>query len=128
MTMTAKGLAKLIEECGELQQVAGKMLAYYHHDQHPDGGPPLRERLEDEAADVMAAIDFVAQTFRLDSDRMLDRSQRKFVLFTGWHEDPKNNALGVDMPAPRACQFCLSPACPSLRDPELACDGQRYPF
>lgn len=52
--MPAKGLAKLIEECGELQQIAGKKLAYYTTDEHPDGQGPLSTRLEDEIADGRA--------------------------------------------------------------------------
>lgn len=128
MTMTAKGLAKLIEECGELQQVAGKMLAYYHHDRHPDGGPPLRERLEDEAADVLAAIELVTSKFRLDRSRIDGRYYLKRDLFKKWDADESNNALGVDMPEPRTCSVCRSPACPSLANNDLACDGQPYPF
>lgn len=48
--LTGKGLAKLIEECGELIQVAGKKLAFYTTDVHPDGGPSpsLKRRMEDE--------------------------------------------------------------------------------
>lgn len=37
MPMTANGLAKLLEELGELSQVAAKKLAYFHTDEHPDG-------------------------------------------------------------------------------------------
>jgi NTP pyrophosphatase (non-canonical NTP hydrolase) len=96
MTMAAKGLAKLIEECGELVQVAGKRLAYYSTDEHPDGGPPLPERLEDEIADVMAAIETVMSLHGLDRGRMLTRYADKLRLFRAWHEDPNNNQDGID--------------------------------
>lgn len=94
--MAAKGLAKLAEEMGELQQVVGKKLAYYATDEHPDGGPPLSERLHDEIADVMAACMFVAQTHGLNVDSIAERSMRKLKLFEEWHKDENNNDQGVD--------------------------------
>jgi hypothetical protein len=113
MTMTADGLAKLLEESGELSevaaqalsdllkalgrlnQVAGKKLAYFHTDEHPDGGVPLSERLEDEMGDVEAAtaelrIAFTAQTFSLDVERIESRKQRKLAQYQEWHLDPNN--------------------------------------
>src|SRR4051794_29113503 len=84
------GLAKLVEELGELQQVLGKLMAYPGGD-HPDGGPPLEIRVMTEAGDVMAALDFLFEAnpalpplkFRDEqADRKLDR-------FRGWHEDVK---------------------------------------
>lgn len=96
MPMTANGLAKLAEECGELLQVIGKRLAYYHTDEHPDGGPPLPRRLEDEIADVIAAATFVVQNNRLDISRINQRIKEKSLLFTGWHGQADNNQHGVD--------------------------------
>lgn len=61
MSMTADGFVKVIEECGEVLQVAGKRLAYFHGDHHPDGGPALPERLGTELADLLAACDFVVE-------------------------------------------------------------------
>jgi NTP pyrophosphatase (non-canonical NTP hydrolase) len=96
MTMAINGLAKLIEECGELTQVAGKRLAYYHTDEHPDGGPPLSERLESEIADVMAACKFVIAKHRLDRTRIDRRIVEKLSLFNEWDRDPLNNQDAVD--------------------------------
>lgn len=79
------GLAKLIEECGELIQVAGKLIAYPDGD-HPDGEPLLQERLMDEIADVQAAADFVTHNNPLDLDRIDERVHAKFVQFTVWHQ------------------------------------------
>lgn len=87
MTMAANGLAKLAEELGELQQVVGKLLAY-PNGTHPDGGPPLLERLEDEAADVTAALAFVSQTHGMNTDRVKRRAAVKLVRFQRWHADP----------------------------------------
>lgn len=89
--MTAKGLAKLIEECGELQQVAGKKLAYFNTDDHPDGSL-LSLRMQDEIADVIAAARFVARKFNLDCEEIEARIGRKFRLFERWDADPTNHA------------------------------------
>lgn len=82
------GLAKLAEECGELQQVIGKLLAY-PTGPHPDGGDPLTRRLEDEMADVAAAIDFLvgASNGLLFGARMRARQTAKYERFTGWHQE-----------------------------------------
>ncbi len=94
--MAAQGLAKLVEECGELIQVAGKRLAYFHTDQHPDGGPPLSERLENEIADVIAACLFVIDVQELDLDRITKRQCAKMALFHEWHIDTENNRDAID--------------------------------
>lgn len=77
MAMTAGGLAKLAEECGELLQVIGKKLAYYTTQTHPDDGPPLDDRLRDEMADVAATIGFVAEAYKLDMDAFERRADLK---------------------------------------------------
>lgn len=94
--MAARGLAKLAEELGELGQVVGKKLAYYWTDTHPDGGPSLRQRLEDEIADVIAACLLVVFTFGLDRGRIIWRLQTKYTLFRQWDADVSNNALAID--------------------------------
>lgn len=78
------GLGKLIEECGELQQVAGKKLAMMDSDNHWDGSD-LKVRLEDEIADVRAACYVVSENFGLDEERIVDRMQYKKSLFMYWH-------------------------------------------
>lgn len=88
MTMTAKGLAKLIEECGELQQVAAKKLACPHTDEHYDGAGSLKERMEDEIADVIASCSFVTETHQLDEARITLRAEKKMALYKQWHDDP----------------------------------------
>lgn len=100
MPMCAKGMTKLIEECGELVQALGKKLAYYDTDEHPDGGPPLSRRLEDEMADVSAAIEFVADKLRLDWNRIWHRRGEKRERFEKWDAIPDNNDTGVDARKP----------------------------
>lgn len=90
MPMTANGLAKLLEELGELSQVAAKRLAYFHTRTHPDGAGDLNRRMEDEIADVVAACRFVTQQFDLDPVHITMREARKLALFNEWHADPDN--------------------------------------
>lgn len=89
MTMANNGRAKLTEECGELLQVLGKIDAYGLGD-HPDGGGLLAKRMEDEMADVEAAIAFVIETHNLDWAKIQKRSALKLATFQKWHEDPNN--------------------------------------
>lgn len=87
--MTNNGLSKLTEELGELGQVVGKMLAYGTAP-HPDGGPPLTQRFIEEAADVMAAITFVAGKHGLDFRLLEARMLKKIDQFVEWDADPKS--------------------------------------
>lgn len=80
------GLAKLAEECGELVQVIGKLIAmggaenYDHWD-----GTHLRERLTEEMGDVRAAMIFVCETNDIPKENVHARADRKLVLFRQWH-------------------------------------------
>lgn len=84
MGMAANGLVKLLEELGELSQIAAKKLAYYDTDEHPDGNGSIKKRIEDEMADVLAAIDFSIAAHGLDEGRILDRAEAKLALFKSW--------------------------------------------
>lgn len=90
MAMCADGLAKLIEECGELQQVAAKKLAYFSTDNHPDGSD-LKQRMLEEIADVMAAAEFVIVQFGINRREVEKRIQRKYDLFSEWHKQTDND-------------------------------------
>lgn len=78
------GLSKLIEELGEAGQVAGKIIGLGHMGNHWDGSN-LKWRLEDELADVLAAITFFAETNGLNLERMRYRADEKIMTFEGWH-------------------------------------------
>jgi NTP pyrophosphatase (non-canonical NTP hydrolase) len=82
------GLSKLIEELGEVGQVAGKLIATNGEASHWDGSN-LRERLEEELADLAAAISFVIETNGLDIGRVFERRQRKLEQFHRWHEEQR---------------------------------------
>lgn len=90
MTMRQNGLAKLVEELGELAQVAGKMIQYPElqlddSQNHPDG-TNLRARLVEEMGDVLGAIDFVVEKLRLGPGglEVEARAKRKLNLFRQW--------------------------------------------
>lgn len=79
------GIAKLIEECGEVIQICGKLIATGGRTDHWSG-LDLREELEDEMADVRAAIEFVMAYSNLDVRRIQDRAKMKYHLFEKWHD------------------------------------------
>lgn len=82
--MAGFGLVKLIEECGELSQIAAKKLAFPDTDDHPDSMGSLKIRLEDELADVAAAAAYVIDHFDLDINRMRVRRMEKLGKFKKW--------------------------------------------
>lgn len=94
------GLSKLIEELGEVAQVAGKLIATDGNDLHWEG-TNLRERMQEEIADLLAACAFVIEQNGLDSNYIADRVSRKLGLFRQWHTDqgspiPTNSSNSTD--------------------------------
>lgn len=88
MPMAGDGLVKLLEELGELTQIAAKKLAYIGTDSHPDGCGGMVVRMEEEMADVRAASDFVQLRFGLDEEAIAARAKMKFERFERWHNSP----------------------------------------
>lgn len=80
------GTSKLIEEMGELNQVLGKLIATGGEEVHWDG-LNLRVRLQEEIADVRAAIYFFEQSNFAINERnnIIDRADEKHRLFWKWH-------------------------------------------
>lgn len=82
------GVSKLIEECGELLQVLGKMIALggVGLDAHWDGKGDLVQRLQEELGDVHGAISFlVGFNPPLSRAVILARAAAKVDLFVDWH-------------------------------------------
>lgn len=105
MPMMQNGLAKLIEECGEVLQIAGKLVQYPHlqasAELHPDGTHLLTE-LQNELADVAAAGAFVAERLKLDLPAIDARIARKLELFKRWdRERPRMET--------KVCRGCKAP-------------------
>jgi NTP pyrophosphatase (non-canonical NTP hydrolase) len=88
------GLAKLVEECGELQQVLGRLIATHGSTEHWTDGD-LRRSLIEEMGDVSAAIEFLATIGLDDADHMelALRKARKLDLYWRWNagEDVGNH-------------------------------------
>jgi NTP pyrophosphatase (non-canonical NTP hydrolase) len=80
---TWPGLAKLAEECGELLQVIGKVMAY-PGGEHPDG-TDIVARLHDELGDVIAAADYVIGANEISGPAVQRRAAAKLSRFDRWH-------------------------------------------
>lgn len=80
------GLSKVVEECGELIQVAGKLMAIDGQAEHWDG-TNLHDRLNEELADVMAACRFFIAQNQLEEEPILDRVAEKMALFRRWQAE-----------------------------------------
>lgn len=63
------GISKLIEECGEVVQVCGKLMGTRGEHEHWDGSD-LKVRLEEEIADLIAAVEFVCDKNNLDREKI----------------------------------------------------------
>jgi len=90
VAMTNNGLSKLTEEAGEMLQIVGKLLQYPKlqlttDDRllHPDGSN-LRHRLQEEMADVIAAMEFVSNKLQLDTEAIDKRACEKVERFRQW--------------------------------------------
>lgn len=80
------GLSKLIEECGEVLQVVGKLIATSGEDKHFDGSD-LRVRISEELGDVLAAVRFVIEANGLDVDAIKAHGNVKLATFWRWHKE-----------------------------------------
>lgn len=87
MSMSNNGLSKLTEELGELAQVVGKKLARPDTDEHWDGAGSLKLRMEEEMADVTAAMAFVRHKLGLDMAAIRSRAELKYAMFLQWDAD-----------------------------------------
>jgi hypothetical protein len=83
------GLSKLIEETGELLQVAGKLMGSRGVTDHWSGD--LRAKLVEELGDAVGAIGFFVEKNLTAAEQQAvgDRTALKFERFQQWHiEDP----------------------------------------
>lgn len=90
-----QGLVKLVEECGELIQIASKKMTRMDSDEHWDGKGSLRTRMEDEIADVQAILEVIQHKFDLDLVRIQTRKLEKMICFIGWDKQPEDSAVNV---------------------------------
>lgn len=78
------GISKLIEECGEVLQVCGKLIAISGDTKHWDG-TNLRERLETELGDLAAAMEFVVARCELNGSAIRRQAESKRRQYEKWH-------------------------------------------
>lgn len=79
------GFSKLIEEQGETLTELGKIMGAQSMEEHWDGKGRLKTRLENEIADLEAAIKFVRKHNDLDYRKIEKRILKKFDKFERWH-------------------------------------------
>jgi NTP pyrophosphatase (non-canonical NTP hydrolase) len=84
--MARKGLAKLVEEAGEVLQVVGKIEQVGDVDAFHWSGE-LRQMLEEEIGDLYAALSFVRTKLDLDALRIWERRCKKLDLFEQWDKE-----------------------------------------
>lgn len=84
------GIAKLNEECGELVQVIGKLMATHGDPAHNSGN--LREKLIEEMADCAAALIFVRDRCLTKDEikKLAKRADMKARRFEKWHKKGRN--------------------------------------
>lgn len=82
------GLAKLLEECGEIVQVAGKIIGTAGTMRFQDGQTVDRLRFVEELADLEAILTFVVWHDLTDAEiiALTVRSDDKRRLFERWRE------------------------------------------
>lgn len=84
------GLAKIVEETGELNQVLGKLMATGGVRDYYDGSD-LEDMANDELGDVLAAmIFFIENNAGLDLTRINNRATEKIYKFQSWREEQRN--------------------------------------
>jgi len=96
------GVSKLVEECGELLQVCGKLMGTGGQAEHWDGSN-LHEKFREELADVIAAARFVSEVNAITDPALLARVEKKLERFRRWHELGLTNLLALRQ---TACVVC----------------------
>lgn len=83
------GVSKLVEECGEILQVVGKLMATHGEALHWDGSN-LRQRFLEELADLGGAYEFVVGFLSHDERAAVrQRAREKYALFQRWHREQR---------------------------------------
>jgi NTP pyrophosphatase (non-canonical NTP hydrolase) len=88
------GISKLVEECGEVLQICGKLMGtkgeVTHWDMNrtsaPNSTENLKERLTMEMGDLFAALRFVGKHCGIDERAVEQRMNRKLARFEEWHQ------------------------------------------
>lgn len=87
------GVAKLVEECGEVLQIAGKLITVNGENNYWEGRD-IHQEFSEELADLLAAVTFTIDRSGLDQGEIYERATMKLARFKRWHEtgdDPREN-------------------------------------
>jgi NTP pyrophosphatase (non-canonical NTP hydrolase) len=99
------GVSKLVEEIGELGQVLGKLMGSRGDTKHWSGD--LRDMMQIEIADVMAAITFVlAYNPVLNREAIEAQIKKKVALFEQWHKDDPDPSGQLQRRGQGTCDGC----------------------
>lgn len=81
-----RGIAKLIEECGEVVQDAAKLIATGGTFEYDDGTKVDRDKLWTEVGDLLAAIHYAieANPDILPVDKIVERKRNKIAKYRHW--------------------------------------------
>lgn len=74
-----RGIGKVVEEAGEVLQIAGKAMAF-PTDPHPDGKGPLRDRFIMELGDLLASLDYLSEMNDLPTSVIATHRATKLTL------------------------------------------------
>lgn len=83
------GVAKVIEESGEVLQVCGKLIATGGKEEHWDG-TNLRQRLTEEVGQLLAALTFLIEKNDLSRLVIKEQFEKKLALYEKWHNQGDN--------------------------------------
>ena len=86
MSLVRQGANKVQEECGELLQALAKREAAGPGRRHWDGSL-VDLRVEEEMADVLAAIQYAAERMGLNQKLIAARMEKKYALYCKWERD-----------------------------------------
>ncbi len=78
-------LVKLMEECGEVTQVAAKTHCFGFDFQNPKTGDFNRTELADEIGDVLGLVDMLADRGLIDIKRVQKKRAAKAAKVLKWH-------------------------------------------
>lgn len=81
-----KHLGKLGEESGELNSAVSRCIIQGMDEKEPNTGKVNRDWLEDEIADVIANAILVVEHFKLDTEKLAARAEKKMAALRSWHK------------------------------------------
>lgn len=90
------GLSKLIEECGEVVQVSGKLMGSAGDTNHWSGN--IRQMLVEELGDLSAAQKFFEEhnLTEIEQRAVAARAAKKYAQFEQWHYHTKKASKPTD--------------------------------